>query len=418
MVSDHVTERALNPDQQSYIDMEDKYGCHNYHPLPVVLEKGERCFLWDTNGKKYFDFLAAYSAVNQGHCHPKIVKVMQEQCAKLTLTSRAFHNNVYAGFCKFITEYFGYDKVLPMNSGVEGTETACKLMRRWGYDKKGVPDNQATIIFAHNNFWGRSIAAISTSTDPDCYAKFGPYAPGFTMIPYNDLNALKAEFEKNPNIVGVCYEPIQGEAGIVCPDDNFFSEVHALCKKYNALLCCDEIQTGLCRTGKLLCSQHYGVRPDILVLGKALSGGMYPVSAVLCDDDIMLNIKPGQHGSTYGGNPLGCRVAQAALEVLRDENMAENAEELGKIFRAELKAISYPWIKDVRGKGLLNALEVDPSFAAKVTAWQVCVRMAEKGLLAKPTHDNIIRFAPPLCITKDELMQAVNIIKESLSDFA
>eukprot|EP00392_Amoebophrya_sp_AT5.2_P013429 g13547.t1 len=302
-----------------------------------------------------------------------------------------------------------------MNTGVEGTETAVKLMRKWGYDRKGVPENQAKIVFAHNNFWGRSVCAVSTSTDPDCYKGFGPFAPGFVMVPYNDVGALETAFKRDPHIVGVCYEPIQGEAGIIVPDADFFPRVKELCKKHNALLCCDEIQTGLCRTGKMLCSEHYGVRPDILVLGKALSGGMYPVSAVLCDDEVMLNIKPGQHGSTYGGNPLGSAVAQAALEVLRDEKMAENAEELGQIFRQELR--EYPWIKDVRGKGLLNAVEVDPAFASKVTAWQVCVKMARSGLLAKPTHENIIRFAPPLCISKDELRQALAIIKATLAEF-
>ncbi|CAD7936098.1 unnamed protein product [Amoebophrya sp. A25] len=403
--------------QQAFIDTEEKYGAHNYHPLPVVLERGERCYMWDTDGKKYFDFLAAYSAVNQGHCHPHIVKAMTQQCQKLTLTSRAFHNNVYAGYTKFITDFFGYDKVLPMNTGVEGTETAVKLMRKWGYDKRGVEENMATIVFAHNNFWGRSVCAVSTSTDPDCYKGFGPYAPGFHLIPYNDIPALEKAFASDPNIVGVCYEPIQGEAGIICPDEDFFPKVAALCKEHNALLCCDEIQTGLCRTGKMLCSEHYGIRPDIVVLGKALSGGMYPVSAVLCDDDIMLNIKPGQHGSTYGGNPLGCAVAKAALEVLRDEKMADHAQAMGEVFRKELKAFEYKWIKDVRGKGLLNALEVDPAFAEKVTAWQVCMGMAEKGLLAKPTHENIIRFAPPLCITLEELHQALEIIKSTLAEF-
>ncbi|CAK0885863.1 unnamed protein product [Prorocentrum cordatum] len=420
MVADVKIEKALNPDQQHFIDTESEFGAHNYHPLPVVLEKGERCYMWDTGGKKYFDFLAAYSAVNQGHCHPKIVKAMMDQCQKLTLTSRAFHNDVFAGYCKFVTEFFGYEKVLPMNTGVEGTETAIKLMRRWGYMKRGVAPNRAQIVFANDNFWGRSIAAVSTSTDPDCYEGFGPYAPGFIMVPFNDVHALEKAFAEDPNIVGVCYEPIQGEAGIKVPDPDFFRQVKALCEKHNALLCCDEIQTGLCRTGKMLCSEHYGIRPDIVVLGKALSGGLYPVSAVLTDKHVMDTITPGTHGSTYGGNPLACRVAIAALEVLKEENMADNAQKLGEIFRAELGTMQgkYPWIKDIRGKGLLNAIECDPAFSEKVTAWQVCIRMAENGLLAKPTHDNIIRFAPPLCINEEELRAALKIIMDTFAEFA
>ena len=411
------TESALHATQQSYIDKEDAFGAHNYHPLPVVLEKGEGCFMFDVDGNRYFDFLSAYSAVNQGHCHPKIVKAMQDQCAKLSLTSRAFHNNVYAGYTEFITQYFKYENVLPMNSGVEGTDTACKIMRRWGYrGPRKVPKNEAKIVMANNNFWGRSIAALSTSTDPDCYEDFGPYAPGFLMVPYNDLPALAKVFAKNKHIVGVCLEPIQGEAGITIPSDDYFPGVKKLCEQHSALLCCDEIQTGLGRTGKLLCSEHYGVKPDIVVLGKALSGGMYPVSAVLADKHVMQHITPGTHGSTYGGNPLGCAVAQCALEVLRDENLSENAETLGQLFRKELKSLPYSWIKEVRGKGLLNALEVNEKFSDKVTAWEICLEMARRGLLAKPTHGNIIRFAPPLCITEPQLKEALDIIKGVLAD--
>lgn len=420
--TDAPANETLHPEQQAFIDKEHKYGAHNYHPLPVVLKEGKGCHMWDTEGRKYLDFLSAYSAVNQGHCHPRIVGKMKEQCEKLTLTSRAFHNNVFGDYAEFITKFFGYEKVLPMNSGVEGTETACKIMRRWGYcSEKKVPENKAIIIFAEGNFWGRSIAALSSSTDPDCYKNFGPYAPGFVLVPYNDAAAIQKQFE-NPeygkHIVGVCLEPIQGEAGIIVPSDNYFSEVKKLCEKHNALLCCDEIQTGLCRTGKMLCHDWYNIRADVVVLGKALSGGMYPVSAVLTDEHVMKHITPGCHGSTYGGNPLACVIAKEALSVLKDEKMAENAEKLGEIFRNELKeslmgpGSKVKFVKDVRGKGLLNAVECDTAWSEQVTAWEVCLELGRKGLLAKPTHNNIIRFAPPLCIEEDSLKEALTIIKE------
>lgn len=415
---------ALFPSQQPFIDKEDKHGAHNYHPLPVVLERGKGCFMWDTDGKKYFDFLAAYSAVNQGHCHPRIVAKLKAQAEQLTLTSRAFHNSVYPGYTEFICQFFGYDKVLPMNTGVEGTETATKLMRRWGYlGPRKVKENQARVVFAEGNFWGRSIAALSSSTDPDCYDHFGPYAPGFPLIPYNDLRAFQKLLEQDaaqpggPTIVGICLEPIQGEAGINVPSDDYFPGVRKLCDQYNVLLCCDEIQTGLARTGKMLCHEHYGIRADLVVLGKALSGGCYPVSAVLTDDKVMQHVVPGCHGSTYGGNPLGCAIAAEALQVLKDENMVQNADKLGQLFRAELtkqlkESGLCPFVKDIRGKGLLNAVECDPAFSEHVTAWQICLELAREGLLAKPTHNNIIRFAPPLCISEAELGDALTIIKK------
>ena len=397
------------------MELENKYGAHNYHPLPVVLSKGKGSKVWDAEGKEYFDFLSAYSAVNQGHCHPKIVNALIDQAKTLTLTSRAFYNDVLGVYEKYITEYFGYDKVLPMNSGAEGDETALKLTRKWAYDKKGIPDNQAKIIVCENNFHGRTITIVSMSTDPDAKKGFGPYTPGFIVIPYNDLNALAKALE-DPNVAGFLVEPIQGEAGVMVPDEGYLSKAYSMCKKKNVLFIADEVQTGIARTGKLLACDHENVRPDILILGKALSGGVYPVSAVLADDDIMLTIKPGEHGSTFGGNPLAARVAIAALEVVKEENLADRAEKLGKIFREEMKKIQSDMIETVRGKGLLNAVVIKPKNGK--TAWDVCVKMAENGLLAKPTHDHIIRFAPPLVISEEELMQAVEIIKKSIFSFS
>jgi len=399
---------------KDYIQREDKYGAHNYHPLPVVLDRGEGVYVWDVEGKKYYDFLSAYSAVNQGHCHPKIVGAMTEQAQKLTLTSRAFYNSLLGEFEQYITEYFGYDKVLPMNSGAEGDETALKLCRKWAYEKKGIPDNEAKIIVCEGNFHGRTITIISMSTDPDSYKGFGPYTPGFVTIPYNDTEAL-AEALEDPNVAGFLVEPIQGEAGVYVPDDGFLSKAYELCKEKNVLFIADEVQTGLARTGKLLACDHEEVRPDILILGKALSGGVYPVSVVLADDDIMLCIKPGEHGSTYGGNPVAAKVAMAALEVLKEENLAERAEEMGKKFRAELRKIDSPMVELVRGKGLLNAIVIKPTNGK--TAWDVCVALKENGLLAKPTHENIIRFAPPLVITEEQLMESVDIISKTILSF-
>lgn len=394
-----------------YLELEEKYGAHNYHPLPVVLERGEGVFMWDIAGKRYYDFLSGYSAVNQGHCHPRIIRALTEQAGKLTLTSRAFHNNLLGEYARYITAYFGYDKVLPMNTGVEGGETAIKLARRWAYTKKGVPENQAKIIFAEDNFWGRTMAAISSSTDPSSYKGFGPYMPGFELVLYNDLNALENALRDN-NVAAFMVEPIQGEAGVVVPDEGYLKGVRALCDQYNVLFIADEIQTGLCRTGKMLACDHENVRADILILGKALSGGVLPVSAVLADDDVMLNIHPGEHGSTYGGNPLACAVAMEALAVLKDEQMAENAAALGVLFRKQIAALNHPHIKTIRGKGLLNAVVVehpDPN-----AAWEMCLKMMENGLLAKPTHGDKIRFAPPLCITEEQLMECVGIIAKSL----
>ena len=399
---------------KDYIQREDKYGAHNYHPLPVVLDRGEGVYVWDVEGKKYFDFLSAYSAVNQGHCHPKIVDAMCEQAKKLTLTSRAFYNSLLGEFEQYITEYFGYDKVLPMNSGAEGDETALKLCRKWGYEKKGIPENEAKIIVCEGNFHGRTITIISMSTDPDSYKGFGPYTPGFVTIPYNNTEALEKALE-DPNVAGFLVEPIQGEAGVYVPDEGYLSKAYELCKEKNVLFIADEVQTGLARTGKLLACDHEEVRPDILILGKALSGGVYPVSVVLADDDIMLCIKPGEHGSTYGGNPIAAKVAMAALEVLKDENLAERAEELGKKFRAELRNIDSPMIELVRGKGLLNAIVIKPTNGK--TAWDVCVALKENGLLAKPTHEHIIRFAPPLVITEEQLMESVEIISKTIQSF-
>ena len=396
-----------------YIEQEDKYGAHNYHPLPVVLSKGKGCYLWDVDGKKYFDFLSAYSAVNQGHCHPKIVEALKDQAETLCLTSRAFYNDTLGPYEEFINNYFGYDKVLPMNTGAEGVETALKLARKWGYQKKGIRENEAIIIACEGNFHGRTITIVSISTDPDARADYGPYTPGIEVIPYNDTEALSSFLEeKGEKVAGFLVEPIQGEAGVFVPDDGYLKSCYDLCKKHNVLFIADEVQTGIARTGKLLCCEHENVRPDIVILGKAISGGVLPVSAVLADDDIMLTIKPGEHGSTFGGFPLANKVATAALEVVRDENLAEKAEYLGKIFREEMKKIDSPYIKEVRGKGLLNAIVIEPHNGKE--AWDVCVVMAENGLLAKPTHGHIIRFAPPLIISEDEMKEAIGIIAKSV----
>ncbi len=399
---------------QDYINREEKYGAHNYHPLPVVLDKGEGVFVWDVEGKRYFDFLSAYSAVNQGHCNPKIVEAMIAQSKKLTLTSRAFYNSVLGEYEEFVTRFFGYDKVLPMNSGAEGDETALKLCRKWAYDKKGIEENQAKIIVCENNFHGRTITIVSMSTDPDSYKGYGPYTPGFIKIPYNDIPALQKALD-DPNVAGFLVEPIQGEAGVYVPDDGYLKKSYELCKAKNVLFIADEVQTGIGRTGKLLACDHEGVRPDILILGKALSGGLYPVSAVLADNDIMLVIKPGEHGSTFGGNPVAAKVAIAALSVIRDEKLAENAEKLGKIFREELRKVKTERIELVRGKGLLNAIVIKPMNGR--TAWDVCLALKENGLLAKPTHEHIIRFAPPLVITEAQLREAIEIIKKTILEF-
>lgn len=403
----------LSPNTAYYLELEDKYGAHNYHPLPVVLEKGEGVFLWDVDGKKYYDFLSGYSAVNQGHCHPAIINSLVEQAGKLTLTSRAFHNNLLGKYEQFITEYFGYDKVLPMNTGVEGGETAIKLARRWAYVKKGVEENKAKIIFAEGNFWGRTLAAISSSTDPSSYHNFGPFMPGFENIPYNDIIALEQAFQ-DKNVAAFMVEPIQGEAGVVIPDKGYLQKVRELCTTYNVLFIADEIQTGLARTGKMLACDHENIRPDILILGKALSGGVLPVSAVLADNEIMMTIQPGEHGSTYGGNPLACAVAITALTVLKEEKMTENAAEMGILFRDELAKLNSPHIKSIRGKGLLNAIVINHPNAE--AAWDLCLILKEKGLLAKPTHGDKIRFAPPLIITKDQILDCVAIIDSALKE--
>ncbi|HBB92704.1 MAG: ornithine--oxo-acid transaminase [Bacteroidetes bacterium GWF2_49_14] len=394
-----------------YIKREDLYGAHNYHPLPVVLDHGEGVFVWDVEGKRYFDFLSAYSAVNQGHCHPKIIKAMTEQASKLTLTSRAFYNSTLGEYEEYITRFFGYDKVLPMNTGAEGDETALKLCRKWAYTKKGIPENQAKIVVCEGNFHGRTITIVSMSSDPDSYAGFGPFTPGFIKIPYNDIPALELALQ-DPTVAGFLVEPIQGEAGVFVPDDGYLSKAAKLCKDHNVLFIADEVQTGIGRTGKLLACDHENVRPDILILGKALSGGAYPVSAVLADDDIMLCIKPGEHGSTFGGNPMAAKIGIAALEVVKNEKLAENAEILGQFFREELRKIKSDRIELVRGKGLLNAIVIRPK--GDSTAWDVCVAMKDNGLLAKPTHEHIIRFAPPLVITREQIEDAIEIIRKTL----
>ncbi len=407
-------QEKLSAKENFYLQLEEKYGAHNYHPLPVVLEKGAGVFLWDVDGKRYYDFLSGYSAVNQGHCHPRIVKVLQEQGTKLTLTSRAFHSNLLGEYAKYITDLFGYDKVLPMNTGVEAVETGIKLCRRWGYVKKGIPENAAKIIVCAENFHGRTSTVISFSTDPVSHDKFGPFMPGFEVVPYNDIPALEKSLQ-DKNVAGFLVEPIQGEAGVVVPDEGYLRNAKALCAQYNVLFIADEIQTGLARTGKMLACDHEQVRPDILLLGKALSGGILPVSAVLADDAIMLNIKPGEHGSTYGGNPLACAVAIESLKVLVEEKMMENAAVMGELLRSELRALQSPYIKLVRGKGLLNAIVIqheDPE-----AAWHLCLELKNNGLLAKPTHGDKIRFAPPLLITRDQLLECVAIIKKSLSIF-
>ncbi|RQO30587.1 ornithine--oxo-acid transaminase [Taibaiella sp. KBW10] len=401
----------LSEQTRAYIEKEEQYGAHNYHPLPVVLNKGEGVYVWDVDGKKYYDFLSGYSAVNQGHCHPAIVKALCDQAQVLTLTSRAFHSDLLGEYSEYITKLFGYEKVLPMNSGVEAVETAIKLARRWAYVKKGVPQDEALVITAKDNFHGRTLNVISFSTDPSAKAGFGPFMPGYDVVSYNDLPALEKALQ-NKNVAAFLVEPIQGEAGVYVPDEGYLSKAYELCKAANVLFIGDEIQTGLARTGKMLACDHENVRPDILILGKALSGGTLPISAVLADDEIMLNIKPGEHGSTYGGNPLACKVAIAALEVLKQENLAENAEQLGNLFREGIRNLNHPNIALVRGKGLLNAIIIkhdDPD-----AAWNLCLLLKENGLLAKPTHGDKIRFAPPLVITQAQIEECIQIIKKSL----
>lgn len=396
---------------QYFIDLEDQYGAHNYHPLPVVLQKGKGVLVWDVEGKQYLDFLSAYSAVNQGHCHPEIIQALVNQASQITLTSRAFHNNLLGEYEKYITSYFGFDKILPMNTGVEGGETAVKLSRKWGYMKKGIPENEAKIVFVEGNFWGRTLGAISSSTDPSSTEGFGPFMPGYEIVAYNDLTALEKAFQ-DPNVAAFMFEPIQGEAGVIVPAEGYLTGVRELCDKYNVLMIADEVQTGLCRTGKMLACDHENVKPDILVLGKALSGGVLPISAVLANNDVMLCIKPGEHGSTFGGNPLACAVATAALKVLVDERLAENAEAMGIIFRTRMTALmeKSPLVSAVRGKGLLNAIVITP-FGNGKTAYDVCLIFKENGLLAKQTHGDIIRFAPPLVINEQEITEACDIIE-------
>ena len=410
----NTSEKTL---QNYYVELEAKYGAHNYKPLPVVLERGSGVFLWDVNGKKYYDFLSAYSAVNQGHCHPKIISALNKQSNKLTLTSRAFYNNILGSYEKFMTDLFHYDKSLPMNSGVEAGETAVKLARKWGYEKKGIKKNAAKIIFPEGNFWGRTLAAISSSTDPVSYNGFGPFMPGYEIIPYNNLNALENKLS-DPNCAAFMFEPIQGEAGVIVPDEGYLEQVRNLCTKFNVLMIADEIQTGIGRTGKMLATDHENARPDILVLGKALSGGVLPVSAVLCDDPIMLCLKPGEHGSTFGGNPLSAAVSTEALKVVIDENLAINAKNLGNFFREEMSVYitQSNIVKLVRGKGLLNAIVINDSPESD-TAWNICLKLRDNGLLAKPTHGNIIRFAPPLCINEAQLYDCIKIIKKTLKKF-
>ena len=404
-------------ESERLMKMEDRYGAHNYHPLPVVLHKGKGIFVWDVEGKKYFDFLSSYSAVNQGHCHPRIVKALKDQAGVLCLTSRAFYSDALCEYEKFIHEYFGYDRVLPMNTGAEGVETALKLARRWGAVKKGIPNDKIKIICCEGNFHGRTVTVITMSDDPSSYAQYGPLTPGFIRIPYNDPAALeKALKEHGKEVCAFIAEPIQGEAGVFVPDEGYLKKCYDICKKHNVLFIADEVQTGIARTGKMLCSQHDGIRPDIVVLGKALGGGVLPVSACLADDDVMLNIKPGEHGSTFGGFPLAARVAVEALKVVKDEKLVQNAEKMGKIFREEIKKIDSPFIVQVRGRGLLNAIVTKP--IGKKTAWDICLKMMENGLLAKPTHDDIIRFAPPLTITEAQLKKAIQIIRKTFKEMA
>jgi ornithine--oxo-acid transaminase len=409
-----IAEMNLSAKAQQLIDLEDKYGAHNYHPLPVVLERGLGVHVWDVDGKKYYDFLSAYSAVNQGHCHPKITQTLIEQSQKLALTSRAFHNNVLGEYEKFITGVFGFDKVLPMNTGAEGVETALKLARKWGYEKKGVAENTAKIIVCEGNFHGRTISIVSASTDPDARQNFGPFTPGYITIPYNNVSAL-AEVLKDNSVVGFLVEPIQGEAGVYVPNDGYLKTCAEMCKEANVLFIADEVQTGIARTGKMLACDYENVKPDMLILGKALSGGMYPVSAVFANNDIMMCIKPGQHGSTYGGNPLGCKIAMTAMQVVLDEKLADNANTLGELLRSELRAIKSDRITTVRGKGLLNAIIIKEKDG--ISAWDVCLKLAENGLLAKPTHGDIIRFAPPLVITKEQILDCAAIIKKTIESY-
>ena len=402
---------SISANTQQYIDLEEKYGAHNYHPLPVVLNRGEGVFVWDVEGKRYYDFLSGYSAVNQGHCHPKIIAALTAQAQKLTLTSRAFHSNLLGEYEKYITAYFGYDKVLPMNTGVEAVETALKLGRKWGYEVKKVEQDNAVIVICEGNFHGRTTGVISFSSDPTAKNNFGPFTPGYVAIPHNNLAALEKAFQ-DKNAVAFLFEPIQGEAGVVVPDEGYYAGIRNLCTEYNVLMVADEIQTGLARTGNMLACDYENVRPDILILGKALSGGTIPVSAVLADDEIMMTIKPGEHGSTYGGNPLACAVAIAALQVLRDENMAANAEVMGQLLRSEIEKLNSPFVAVVRGRGLLNAIVIKHSNPE--AAWDLCLALKENGLLAKPTHGDKIRFAPPLLITKEQVMECVEIIGKSL----
>ncbi len=414
----NMLQESVKLTSQDLIDLEDKFGAHNYHPLPVVLSRGEGVFVWDLEGKKYYDFLSAYSAVNQGHCHPRIIKALTDQASRLTLTSRAFHNDVLGRYEQYITDYFGYDRVLPMNTGVEGGETAVKLTRKWAYQVKGVPVNQAKIVFASGNFWGRTLAAISSSTDPSSTRNFGPYMPGYIIIPYNDLEALEGTLE-DPTVAGFMVEPIQGEAGVVMPDPGYLKSAYELCRSRRVLFIADEVQTGIARTGRLLCCDHEGFRPDVLILGKALSGGVFPVSAVLTSDEVMLTIRPGEHGSTFGGNPLACAVAMEALEVVKDEKLAENAEHLGRIFRRRMQeklVDASDLVTLVRGKGLLNAIAINDTPDSD-TAWRICLKLAENGLLAKPTHGNIIRFAPPLVMTEAQLHDCCDIIEHTILEF-
>jgi len=403
--------QTLSEKSTYHLELEDKYGAHNYHPLPVVLERGKGVFVWDVDGKRYYDFLSGYSALNQGHCHPRIINKLVEQAQKLTLTSRAFFNNKMGEFAQYITEYFGYDKVLPMNTGAEGVETAIKLTRRWGYAVKGIPDGEAKIVVCDKNFHGRTTTIISFSSDPSSYTQFGPLTTGFEIIPYNDLVALEKALQ-DENVAGFLFEPIQGEAGVVVPDDGYLAGVRQLCTEYNVLMVADEIQTGLARTGKMLACDHENVRPDILILGKALSGGTMPVSVVLADDSVMLTIHAGEHGSTYGGNALACAVTMEALQVLKDEHMTENAEAMGTLLREELAKLRSPFIKTIRGKGLLNAVVIEHSNPE--AAWDLCIALKDNGLLAKPTHGDKIRFAPPLSITREQILECVEIIGESL----
>ncbi len=409
--------KSVKTQSQKLMDMEERYGAHNYHPLPVVLHKGKGIYVWDVEGKKYFDFLSSYSAVNQGHCHPKIVKALKDQANVLCLTSRAFYSDALCEYEKFMHDFFGYDRVLPMNTGAEGVETALKLARRWGAVKKRIPNDKIKIICCGGNFHGRTVTVITMSDDPSSYADYGPLTPGFIRIPYNDPKALeKALKEHGKEVCAFIAEPIQGEAGVFVPDEGYLKKCYDLCKKHNVLFIADEVQTGIARTGKMLCSQHDGIRPDIVILGKALGGGVLPVSACLADDDIMLNIKPGEHGSTFGGFPLAAKVAMAALTVVKEEKLVQNAEKMGKLFRTEIKKIKSPFIVEVRGRGLLNAIVTKP--IGKKTAWDICLKMRDNGLLAKPTHDDIIRFAPPLCITEAEIKKAVAIIKKTFEEMA